>query len=91
MLVFPYDAGATSSSVVFGTFQVIMSFWGINKPGWNSCRNWISLITGLWFVLFPFVYSLTDGVLWFSIILGLMTVLFSLWSLNSKSKLKAVS
>ncbi|MCF8886797.1 MULTISPECIES: hypothetical protein [Priestia] len=47
--------------------------------------------SGLWFVLFPFIYSLKDGVIWSSIILGLMTVLFSLWSLNSKSKLKAVS
>ncbi|WP_423212816.1 hypothetical protein [Priestia aryabhattai] len=51
----------------------------------------MSLITGLWFILFPFICSLTDGVLWSSIILGLMTVLFSLWSLNSKAKLKAVS
>ncbi|MEK1828418.1 hypothetical protein AAAC51_03370 [Priestia megaterium] len=49
------------------------------------------LISGLWFVLFPFIYSLTDEVLWSSIILGLMTGLFSLWSLNSKLKLKAVS
>jgi len=91
MLGFLYDAGATSASIVFGTLQVIMSFWETTKSGWNSWQNWISLITGLWFVLFPFVYSLTDGVLWSSIILGLMTVLFSLWSLNSKSKLKAVS
>ncbi|MED3998431.1 SPW repeat protein [Priestia sp. FSL R5-0597] len=39
------------------------------------------------------MYSLTDGVLWSSVILGLMTVLLSLWSLNSKArlKLKAVS
>ncbi|MDO6847803.1 hypothetical protein Q4S57_07535 [Priestia megaterium] len=48
-------------------------------------------MTGLWFVLFPFIYSLTDGALWSSIILGLMTVLLSLWSLNSTSKLKAVN
>ncbi|MFP7732407.1 SPW repeat protein [Priestia aryabhattai] len=91
MLGFSYDAGATSSSIVFGILQVIMSSWGANKPGWNSWQNWISLITGLLFILFPFIYSLTDGVLWSSIILGLMTVIFSLWSLSSKSKLKAVS
>ncbi|KJL03625.1 MULTISPECIES: SPW repeat domain-containing protein [Priestia] len=91
MLGFSYDAGATSASIVFGILQVITSLLGANKPGWNSWQNWISLISGLWFVLFPFIYSLTDGVLWSSIILGLMTVLFSLWSLNSKAKLKAVS
>ncbi|WP_439332245.1 hypothetical protein [Priestia megaterium] len=51
----------------------------------------MSLITGLWFILFPFIYSLTGGIVWLSLILGLMTVLFSLWSLNSKAKLKAVS
>lgn len=36
MLGFSYDAGATSSSIVFGTLQVITSFWGTTKPGWNS-------------------------------------------------------
>ncbi|MED3850804.1 SPW repeat protein [Priestia megaterium] len=93
MLGFSYDAGATSASIVFGSLQVIMSFWGVTKPGWNSWQNWISLITGLWFILFPFIYLLTDGVLWSSVVLGLMTVLLSLWSLNSKArlKLKAVS
>jgi hypothetical protein len=91
MLGFSYDAGATSASIVFGILQVITSLLGANKSGWNSWQNWISLISGLWFVLFPFIYSLTDEVLWSSIILGLMTGLFSLWSLNSKLKLKAVS
>ncbi|MEJ9222529.1 MULTISPECIES: SPW repeat domain-containing protein [Priestia] len=91
ILGFSYDAGATSASIVFGTLQVITSFLGTAKPESNSWQNWISLISGLWFVLFPFIYSLKDGVIWSSIILGLMTVLFSLWSLNSKSKLKAVS
>jgi hypothetical protein len=91
MLGFSYDAGATSASIVFGILQVITSLLRANKPGWNSWQNWISLISGLWFVLFPFIYSLTGEVLWSSIILGLMTGLFSLWSLNSKLKLKAVS
>jgi sulfite exporter TauE/SafE len=91
MLGFSYDAGATSASIVFGILQVITSLLGANKSGWNSWQNWISLISGLWFVLFPFIYSLTGEVLWSSIILGLMTGLFSLWSLNSKLKLKAVS
>ncbi|USL41185.1 MULTISPECIES: SPW repeat protein [Priestia] len=56
MLGFSYNAGATSSSNVFGTLQVIMSFWGTNKLGWKPRQNWVSLITGLWFVLFPFIY-----------------------------------
>ncbi|MEK6445052.1 SPW repeat protein [Priestia aryabhattai] len=30
LLGFSYDAGATSSSIVFGTLQVIMSFWGVS-------------------------------------------------------------
>ncbi|MFS2170125.1 SPW repeat protein [Priestia megaterium] len=93
MLGFSYDTGATSASIVFGSLQVIMSFWGVTKHGWHSWQNWISLITGLGFILFPFIYSLTDGVLWSSFLLGLMTVLLSLLSLNSKArlKLKAVS
>ena len=89
MLGFSYDAGATSASIVFGSLQVIMSFWGVTKPGWNSWQNWISAITGVWFILFPFIYSLTNGEVWSSVVLGLITIIFSLWNLGSNSGSKA--
>ncbi|MDM5157553.1 SPW repeat protein [Bacillus sp. DX1.1] len=71
------------SSVIIGLIQSIVSFWGYDKFGWNSWQHWVSLLTGLWFVIFPFTYSLSSGEFWASVILGAITVLFSLWNLGS--------
>ena len=84
------QSGALWSSIIFGIIQVIVSLWGYDKPGWNSWQNWISTITGVWFVIFPFIYSLTNGEVWSSVILGLITIIFSLWNLGSNSGSKAV-
>ncbi|WP_259394366.1 SPW repeat protein [Priestia aryabhattai] len=87
---FSDQSGALWSSIIFGIIQVIVSLWGYDKPGWNSWQNWISTITGVWFVIFPFIYSLTKGEVWSGVILGLITIVFSLWSLGSNSGSKAV-
>ncbi|MED3729440.1 SPW repeat protein [Priestia filamentosa] len=87
---FSDQSGALWSSIIFGIIQIIVSLWGSDKPGWNSWQNWVSVITGVWFVIFPFIYSLTDGEVWSSVILGLITIVFSLWNLGSNSNAKAV-
>ena len=87
---FSDQTGALWLSVVFGIIQIIAAWWGHDKAGWNSCQNWVSVITGVWFVIFPFIYSLTNGEVWSSVILGLVTVLFSLWNMGSNSNSKAV-
>ncbi|MGN2275082.1 SPW repeat domain-containing protein [Priestia megaterium] len=87
---FADQSGALSSSTFFGIIQIIASLWGSDKSGWNSWQNWISVITGVWFVIFPFIYSLTNGEVWSSLILGLITIIFSLWNLGSNSHSKAV-
>jgi hypothetical protein len=87
---FSDQSGALWSSIIFGIIQIIVSLWGTDKPGWNSWQNWISVITGVWFVIFPFIYSLTNEEVWSSVILGLITIVFSLWNLGSNSNAKAV-
>jgi SPW repeat len=87
---FSDQAGALWSSIIFGIIQIIVSLWGGDKPGWNSWQNWVSVITGVWFVIFPFIYSLTVGEVWLSVILGLITILFSLRNLGAHSNSKAV-
>jgi hypothetical protein len=87
---FADQSGALSLSTFFGIIQIIVSVWGSDKPGWNSWQNWISVITGVWFVIFPFIYSLTNGELWSSVTLGLITIIFSLWNLGTNSDSKAV-
>ncbi|CAK8583447.1 SPW repeat protein (plasmid) [Priestia megaterium] len=85
------QAGAFWSSIIFGIIQLIASLWGYDKPGWNSWLNWISVITGAWFVISPFIYSLTNEEFGPSVILGLITIIFSLWNLGSNSESKSVS
>lgn len=87
---FSDQTGALWLSGVFGIIQIIAAGLGYDKTGWNSWQNWVSVITGVWFVIFPFIYSLTDGAVWSSVILGLFTILFSLWNLGSNSNSKAV-
>lgn len=87
---FSDQSGALWSSIIFGIIQIIVSLWGSDKPGWNSWQNWVSVITGVWFVIFPFIYSLTNGEVWSSVILGLITIVFSLWNLGTSSNAKAV-
>ncbi|MBS4172604.1 SPW repeat protein [Bacillus sp. FJAT-49736] len=81
---FSDQSGALWSSVVIGLIQVILSFWASGEAGWNSWKNWLTVITGAWFVLLPFVYSLSSGETWTSVILGLVTILFSFWNMGSK-------
>ncbi|MCM3774146.1 SPW repeat protein [Priestia aryabhattai] len=83
---FSDQSGALWSSIIFGIIQIIVSLWVCNKPGWTSWQNWVSVLTGVWFVIFPFIYSLTNEEIWSSIILGIITIILSLLNLGSNSK-----
>lgn len=87
---FADQSGALSLSTFFGIIQVIVSLWGFDKPGWSAWQNWISVITGVWFIIFPFIYSLTNGEVWSSLILGSITIIFSLLNLGTNLYSKAV-
>ncbi|WP_454871081.1 hypothetical protein [Priestia megaterium] len=53
--------------------------------------RWIlNVLISVWFFIFTFIYSLTNGEVWSSVILGLITMIFSLWNLESNSESKAV-
>jgi hypothetical protein len=83
---FSDNSGAVWTNVIFGLIQLVVSFWGYEKPGWCAWQNWVSTITGLLFIIFPFAFTLTNGEVWSSVILGLITTIFSLWNLGSKPK-----
>ncbi|WP_212031177.1 SPW repeat protein [Cytobacillus depressus] len=82
---FSDQSGALWLSLIFGAIQVICALCGYDKFGWRSWQNWIVLLTGIWFIIFPFIYSLSDGVVWSSVILGIITAVFSLWNMGSTS------
>jgi hypothetical protein len=81
---FSDDSGALWTSVIIGAVQVISSLLGFSGSGWTAWQNWISLLAGVWFIIFPFVYTLKTGEIWASVVLGAVTVIISLWSLSLK-------
>jgi hypothetical protein len=81
---FSDDKGALWTSVIIGAVQVISSLLGFTGSGWTAWQNWISLLAGAWFIIFPFIYSLDTGETWASVVLGAVTVLLNLWSLAAK-------
>ncbi len=78
------DKGALWTSVIVGAVQLIVSLWAFSSSGWGSWQNWISLLAGVWFIVFPFVYTVESNVMWSSIILGAVTVLLNLITLSAR-------
>jgi hypothetical protein len=81
---FSDDKNALWTSVIIGAIQVISSLIGFVGSGWTAWQNWISLLAGVWFILFPYVYTLETAETWTSVILGAVTVLLNLWALAAK-------
>jgi hypothetical protein len=81
---FSDDKGALWTSVIIGAIQLISSLLGFSGSGWTTWQNWVSLLAGVWFIIFPFVYSLNTGEIWASAVLGAVTVVISIWSLSLK-------
>ncbi|MCL6516252.1 SPW repeat protein [Alicyclobacillus sp.] len=78
-------AGAVWTSVIFGAIQVIASVWAayVEEPSWRTWQNWVSFLTGVWFILQPFVLPLSGnaGETWTSVILGIVTAVLNLWTM----------
>ncbi|MED1203810.1 SPW repeat protein [Heyndrickxia acidicola] len=86
ILDFSGQTGAMWTSVIIGLVQFIAALWSYNKSGWGTWQDWVTFITGVWFIIFPFAYSLNGSVEWISVILGLLTAIFSLWNLSGTSE-----
>lgn len=81
---FSDDKTALWTSVIIGAVQVIASLIGYVGSGWAAWQNWISLLAGVWFIIFPYIYSLETGETWTSVVLGAVTVLLNLCALATK-------
>jgi hypothetical protein len=81
---FSADKTALWTSVIIGAVQVIASLIGFAGSGWTAWQNWISVLAGVWFIIFPYIYELETGETWTSVILGAVTVLLNLWALAAK-------
>jgi hypothetical protein len=81
---FSDNSGAVWTSVIIGAIQLIASLLAFEKSGWYVWQNWTSLLAGVWFIIFPFAYTLGTGEIWASVVLGAVTVIFNLMNLGTK-------
>lgn len=76
--------GAVLTGTLFGLLQVISSLLAFGRSGWSSWPNWISLLCGVWFILFPFMYHFA----WMPVLLyvgfGYATVLLNYMNMNAE-------
>ncbi|WP_028547986.1 SPW repeat domain-containing protein [Paenibacillus sp. UNC451MF] len=75
---------AVITSVVFGSIQFIASILAfvLKKSGWNSWLNWISMLAGIWFVIFPFAYLSGLGEYVIYVVLGITSVMLNYYTMN---------
>ncbi|WP_067621953.1 SPW repeat protein [Alicyclobacillus acidiphilus] len=83
VLNFSSDTAALWTSVVIGAIQTLASLAVFAQKRWNSAARfvWISFVTGLWFIVHPFVFQMqqNSGELWNFVILGVISAVLSFW------------
>ncbi|MDQ0189025.1 SPW repeat protein [Alicyclobacillus cycloheptanicus] len=75
------------TSIVLGAIQLIASGWATalkDTSGWKVWQTWVSLVMGAWFIVQPFVFSLSSAETWTSVILGAITMILNLWTMAVK-------
>ncbi|WP_067934653.1 SPW repeat protein [Alicyclobacillus kakegawensis] len=72
------------TSVVFGLLQVIVSAWAAiapRVPSWRMWQYWVVLLTGLWFLIEPFLSTYEVPQYWGTAGPALLTIALAVWSL----------
>ncbi|GEO27339.1 hypothetical protein AAC03nite_31240 [Alicyclobacillus acidoterrestris] len=86
-LQFSGNTTAVWLSVVLGAIQLLSSAWAAyakQSGGWKQWQLWVSIVTGVWFVIQPFIFSLNVAETWISVILGVITVVLHVWTMAVK-------
>ncbi|UUZ86063.1 SPW repeat protein [Paenibacillus sp. P26] len=79
---FGHVEGVVTSSLIAGFIQLAASLLAIGKTGWNSWQNWLALLAGVWFIIFPLAYMLDLLLSVMYIALGITTVLLNYFNMN---------
>ncbi len=90
-LGFSSHQGALWTTLIIGIIQVIVAAWAAsveNSSGWKVWQTWVSLLTGIWFIIAPFTLSLSSmhSEVWTSVILGIVTAVLSLWTMGRQEE-----
>lgn len=75
---------ALLSSTICGAVQLLASLLAIGKKGWNAWQNWVALLMGVWFIMFPitFGFKLMETVV--LVVLAITTVLLNYYNMNAE-------
>jgi hypothetical protein len=76
VLNFSDQAGPVTTSIVIGLILALSSLLSFKAGGWNL----ISLLAGVWFIVFPHLYELDTLEKWVSVVLGALVVILNLWN-----------
>jgi len=86
--IFDYSdhTNAFLSSVICGAVQLFASLLAFGKKGWNAWQNWLALLMGVWFIMFPitFAFQLMETVALVG--LGIVTVLLNYYNMNAEEQ-----
>ncbi|WP_010492092.1 SPW repeat domain-containing protein [Paenibacillus elgii] len=85
ILGFSDHSGALRSSMAAGFIELAFSLLALGKTGWGSWQHWIAFLTGVWFMMLPFVFSFGLGMTLFILVLGVATVLLNFYNMNEES------
>jgi SPW repeat len=75
---------ATSSTLIVGIIQVVVSVWAaisVSVQSWKTWQNWVAFACGLWFVFQPFLGHYEIGQYYTTVATGVVTLGINMWSL----------
>jgi hypothetical protein len=79
---FTDNGPALWTSIVLGLVQVLVSLSARGGKGWSSWPHWISLLCGVSFLIFPFLFHFSWGLAILYAVLGYSTVLLNNAAMN---------
>ncbi|OXM84422.1 SPW repeat protein [Paenibacillus rigui] len=73
------------SSVICGAVQLVASLLAIGKKGWYTWQNWVALLMGVWFIMFPIAYGFKLLETTVLVFLAVTTVLLNYFNMNAEA------
>ncbi|WP_028549537.1 SPW repeat protein [Paenibacillus sp. UNC451MF] len=81
------ETTAMWASILVGLIQIMAALWSMFRPVGDSLPNLITLITGLFMAITPFIQPINDHKqLWIGAALGVLTILLSFTNLGTRRK-----
>ncbi|WP_282940324.1 SPW repeat protein [Paenibacillus sp. RC67] len=81
------SVAALWASILIGFIQIAAAFWSLRRSTGDSLPNLITLLTGLFMAITPFIQRIIDHKqLWIGAALGVLTILLSFANLSTRKQ-----